>query len=76
MRQRKRAIELARQLSPEMAILDIMMPGLDGIETARALYSLHIPVVMVTAYSQPKYIKRAEKSMSAAIWSNRYRNKI
>ena len=55
-----RAIELARQMSPDMAILDVMMPELDGIETARALYSLNIPVVMVTAYSQPNIIKRAE----------------
>ncbi len=56
----KRAIELARQMLPDMAILDVMMPELDGIETARALYSLNIPVVMLTAYSQPNIVKRAE----------------
>lgn len=55
-----RAIELARQMLPDMALLDVMMPELDGIETARALYSLNIPVVMLTAYSQPNIIKRAE----------------
>ena len=55
-----RAIELARQMLPDMALLDIMMPELDGIETARALYSLNIPTVMVTAYSQPNIVKRAE----------------
>lgn len=55
-----KAIELARQMLPDMALLDVMMPELDGIETARALYSLNIPVVLVTAYSQPNIIKRAE----------------
>ena len=55
-----RAIALARQMLPDMAILDVMMPELDGIETARALHSLNIPVVMLTAYSQPNIVKRAE----------------
>jgi AmiR/NasT family two-component response regulator len=55
-----RAIELAKQTAPELVILDVMMPGLDGIETAKVMHSLNIPVVMVTAYSQPNTIKRAE----------------
>lgn len=57
----KQAVRLAKRLKPDLAILDVMMPGLDGIEVARVLYTLNIPTVLLTAYSQPKYINRAEK---------------
>ncbi|SPF33986.1 Response regulator [Candidatus Desulfosporosinus infrequens] len=56
-----KAVELAKSLAPDLAILDVMMPGLDGLETAKILHSLNIPVLMLTAYSQPKFINRAEK---------------
>ena len=56
----KTAVALARQLSPDLAVLDIMMPELDGIETAKILYGLNIPAIMVTAYSQPNIMNRAE----------------
>jgi two-component system, response regulator PdtaR len=47
-------------MSPDIAVLDVMMPELDGLETAKILHTLNIPVVMVTAYSQPHIISRAE----------------
>lgn len=56
----RKAVELARQLLPELALLDIMMPELDGIETAKILHGMNIPTVMLTAYSQPHIINRAE----------------
>ena len=56
----RRAVELARQLSPDLALLDIMMPELDGIETAKILHGMNIPAVMLTAYSQPHIVNRAE----------------
>lgn len=56
----RKAVELARQLSPDLALLDIMMPGLDGIETAKILHKMNIPVVMLTAYSQPHLVSRAQ----------------
>lgn len=56
----RRAVELTRQLSPDMALLDVMMPEMDGLETAKILHTLNIPVVMVTAYSQPNIVNRAE----------------
>ena len=56
----KTAVALARQLSHDLAVLDIMMPELDGIETAKILYGLNIPSIMVTAYSQPNIMNRAE----------------
>ena len=48
-----RALELARQSPPDLILLDIMMPGIDGFEVARALKAdaatKAIPIVMVTA---------------------------
>jgi len=57
----KEAISLAKKLSPDLAILDVNMPEPDGIEVAKMLYSMNIPVLLLTAYSQPNYINRAEK---------------
>ncbi len=54
------AIKLAKLTQPEMVIMDITMPGLDGLETAQIMHTLNIPVIMVTANSQPKMIQRAE----------------
>ncbi|MDD2497969.1 MAG: response regulator [Desulfitobacteriaceae bacterium] len=56
-----KAVELAKQLMPDLAILDIKMPGLDGLEVARILHSMNIPVIILTAYSQMNFINRAEK---------------
>ena len=56
-----KAVELAKLLTPDLAILDVMMPGLDGLEVAKILHSMNIPVLLLTAYSQSKFINRAEK---------------
>ena len=56
-----KAVELAKKLAPDLAILDIKMPGLDGIEVAKILQTMSIPVILLTAYSQVNYINRAEK---------------
>jgi AmiR/NasT family two-component response regulator len=54
------AVELARQTQPEVAVLDVKMPRLDGIEAARRILDERpIPIVMLTAYGQEELVSRA-----------------
>ncbi len=51
------ALEMAQRNQPDIVLLDVMMPGMDGFEVCRRLKSspqtMHIPIVMVTALDQP-----------------------
>ena len=59
----QRAIELAEQLRPDLVILDVKMPVLDGIAAAEAIASRRIaPVVMLTAFSQRDLVERAREA--------------
>src|SRR5918998_1379183 len=54
------AVELARSEQPDVAILDVKMPALDGIEAARRILDERpIPIVMLTAYGQQELVARA-----------------
>jgi AmiR/NasT family two-component response regulator len=54
------AIELVEKHEPDLAILDVKMPRLDGIEAAkRILEERPIPIVMLTAYGQDELVARA-----------------
>ena len=56
----QRAIELARELLPDLVILDVKMPVLDGISAAEVIAGERIaPVVMLTAFSQRDLVERA-----------------
>jgi two-component system cell cycle response regulator len=52
------AIKQAKEHSPDLILLDVMMPGMDGFETCRQMKAdheiSHIPVVMVTALNSPE----------------------
>jgi response regulator NasT len=52
------AVELARIHKPDMALLDIRMPVMDGLAAGQILYSqMGIPVVILSAYSDPPYLQ-------------------
>ena len=54
------AVSLAESTAPDLALLDVKMPGLDGIEAARRILDRRpIPVVMVTAFSHRELVERA-----------------
>jgi response regulator NasT len=52
------AIELAKKLKPDLAILDVKMPEMDGITAAEQIITL-APVLMLTAFSQRELVERA-----------------
>ncbi len=54
------AVDLARSERPDVAVLDVKMPRLDGIEAARRILEERpIPIVMLTAYGQDELVGRA-----------------
>src|SRR6059058_6310522 len=54
------AVTLAREHAPDLAIMDVKMPRLDGIEAARRILDERpIPIVMLTAYGQDELVSRA-----------------
>jgi response regulator NasT len=54
------AVELAQSEQPDLAIMDVKMPRLDGIEAARRILDERpIPIVMLTAYGQRDLVARA-----------------
>jgi response regulator NasT len=54
-----KAVELARSLKPDLMVMDIKMPNLDGLSAAEQIAVLKIPVVLLTAFSQQELVARA-----------------
>jgi len=52
------AVALAQELKPDLVILDVKMPKLDGISAAETIVKLS-PVLMLTAFSQKDLVERA-----------------
>ena len=54
------AVALTRELQPELVLLDVKMPGLDGVEAARQILAeRRVPIVLLTAYGYGELIARA-----------------
>src|SRR4051794_11837528 len=54
------AIELARETKPDVAVFDMKMPKLDGVEAARRIYAERpLPIVLLTAYAEASLVTRA-----------------
>jgi AmiR/NasT family two-component response regulator len=54
------AVELARSAQPDLAVLDVQMPQLDGLSAARRILDERpIPIVMLTAYAEQDLVARA-----------------
>ena len=60
-------IDAAKNARPDVALLDVEMPGLDGIEAAAALRAAvpGVRVLMVTTFGRPGYLRRAMESGAA-----------
>ena len=57
------AVNLARELKPDVVLMDIKMPNMDGIEAAKILTEEQIaPVVLLTAFGQKELVERAKEA--------------
>lgn len=55
------AIRLAREMNPDVAVVDISMPGLDGLEVISQLKLSHpaLPIIILTMHEEEQYVVRA-----------------
>ncbi len=61
------AVRLASELKPDLVILDVKMPVLDGISAAERISAERVaPVVMLTAFSQRELVQRATEAGAMA----------
>jgi AmiR/NasT family two-component response regulator len=71
------AVNQARELRPDIIIMDIKMPDMDGIEAAKILTEERIsPVVLLSAYSQRDLVQRAREAGVVAYLVKPYREEL
>ena len=56
------AVRLALELRPQLVLMDIKMPGTDGLQAAEILKEHKVPVVLLTAFSSPELVERASEA--------------
>lgn len=57
----KRALELGKELKPDLAILDIRMPEMNGLEVGEMLMEEGVATLILTAYTDREFIERAKE---------------
>jgi AmiR/NasT family two-component response regulator len=61
------AVQLATELRPDVVVMDVKMPVLDGISAAERIGKAHVaPVVLLTAFSQTELVERARDAGAMA----------
>lgn len=57
-----RAIELAFKLKPDLVLMDIEMPKINGLKASEVIgRQLDVPVLLITAYSQKEFVEKAKQ---------------
>ncbi|MEO8838633.1 MAG: response regulator, partial [Herbaspirillum sp.] len=63
------ALNVLRKIQPDLILMDIMMPDLDGIETTRRLKTMpqyaHVPVIMLTGKSEGAAVRSSKEAGAA-----------
>lgn len=67
------AVRVCRQTPPDVAVIDISMPGYDGLEVMRLVHEQHpaLPVIVLTMHEEDQYILRAVRSGAKGYISKR-----
>ncbi|NPB09416.1 MAG: response regulator [Thermodesulfobacteria bacterium] len=59
----KEAVALALERNPDVVLMDIRMPEMDGLEAAKRINEHRfVPIVLLTAYADPEFLRRAKEA--------------